>query len=106
MFRKHEWTRMFNDILRARCIFLLTFASNNLIYGSHCVSRKRSVRLDVRENYSNEERNQEGSSEEGRKEGRPGEKEEVTGPLALASFQNCSPRSERPPVLAAFSHFC
>jgi hypothetical protein len=64
----------------------LTFTPNNLIYGSHCVSHQRSVRLDVRENYSNEERNQEGS-EEGRKEGRSGEEEEVTGSLALASFK-------------------
>ena len=68
------------------------------------LSRKRGVRLDVRENYSNEERNEEGS-QEGREEGRSGKEEEVTGALALASFRNCSPRSEGPPVLAAFSLF-
>jgi hypothetical protein len=35
-----------------RCIFLLTFVSNNLIYESRCALRQRSAQLDVRENYS------------------------------------------------------
>jgi hypothetical protein len=42
---------MFDACARGACIFLLTFVRKNLIYESHCASRKRSVRLDVRENY-------------------------------------------------------
>ena len=60
MFLEHPKARMFATTFDATCIFLLTFIAKDLIYGSHSASRKRGVRLDVRENYSNEERNQEG----------------------------------------------
>jgi hypothetical protein len=86
MFPNHTIHGMFQGLRQARCIFLLTFIAKNLIYESHCASRQRGVRLDVRENYSNEERNEEGS-QEGREEGRPGEEEEVNRALALASFE-------------------